>query len=247
MAIPAYNEADGIAGFIAELDAVLARTSVGHRFVVADDASTDATVAELVALDGTLTGELIIDEADENRGHGPTVVRAYRRCVALEPDAIVQVDGDGQFVADDLELLLGEYARGADVVTGVRTGRNDPWFRVVVTSGLRILVRVAFGVRRRDTNCPFRLYRTATLATLLDGLPPDPLVPHVELTILEARSGATHREVPVRHQPRRGAGVGTMWRGRSRLGALGRLLGFSVRALGEVIRFAGSVPRRGSR
>lgn len=236
VAIPAYNEADGIGGFLRELAAALAGEAERVTLVVADDVSTDATVAvveDVTDLPGGVT--LIVDRAEVNRGHGPTVVRAYRRCLATGADVVAQVDGDGQFHAEDFGPLLAAVRGGVDVATGRRTDRVDPWFRLALSRLLEAFARVGLGARRRDVNCPFRVYDAAALRPLLDRLPPDPLVPHVLLTVLEARCGLTTTEIDVRHRVRRGDdATGTMWQGPRAVWRLGR---FALRALGEVVAF----------
>jgi glycosyltransferase involved in cell wall biosynthesis len=238
VAIPAYNEADGIASFIAELDVVLDAVASDHVFVVVDDCSTDDTVGVLRELGARLTGGMVVVESERNRGHGPTVVDAYRRALRERTDAVLQVDGDGQFHASDVTRLVDRFAAGDDVVTGRRIDRNEPWFRSVVTLGLRWMLRLGFGVRRIDANCPFRLYRHDVLAALLAALPDEPLVPNVELTVLETRRGLQTAEIPVQHLPRRGTvRTGTMWRGRTAFSAPLRLTRFCVLALREVAGF----------
>ena len=50
VAIPAYNEADGIAGFLTDMDAVLDACTDQHWFVVVNDVSTDNTAEVLETL-----------------------------------------------------------------------------------------------------------------------------------------------------------------------------------------------------
>ncbi len=236
VAVPAYNEADGIASFIAELDVTLDAVASDHVFVVVDDCSTDDTVRVLSELGGRLEGDLILVESERNRGHGPAVVDAYRRALREQTDAVLQVDGDGQFHTSDVTRLVDRLAAGDDVVTGRRVDRNEPWFRSLVTLGLRWMLRLGFGVRRIDANCPFRLYRHHVLADLLAALPEEPLVPNVELTVLETRRGLQTTEIPVQHLPRRGTErTGTMWRGRTAFSAPLRLARFCALALREVV------------
>ena len=242
LAIPAYNEADGIAGFLTDLDEALADLVDRHWIVVVDDRSTDNTAEVLEKVRPTLSGELIALTNEENRGHGPTVLRAYRRAIATGATWIVQVDGDGQFEAADIELLLRHAEAGARIVTGRRTMRFDPWFRRGVTSALPHVLRVGFGVRRRDVNCPFRLYRADVLPPILDAVPPDSLAPHVLMTVLEARSGHRCVEVPVRHRPRRGdTEVGTTWQQGRTVLIPKKLVLFLGEALQQLIEFRRSL------
>jgi len=212
LAIPAYNEADGIEGFLTDMDAVLDACSDQHWFVVVNDVSTDDTAQVLESLGPQLAGEMIAVTNDVNSGHGPTVLNAYRRAIETGADWILQVDGDGQFEAEDIELLFRHAQAGAAIVTGQREIRFDPWYRKVVTGTLPLALRTAFKVDRRDINCPFRLYRADVLPAILDQVPADSLTPHVLMTVLEDRSGHRHVEIPVQHRPRRGdTEVGSTW------------------------------------
>lgn len=211
VAIPAYNEADGIGGFLRELDESLA-TDWSATLVVVDDASRDGTAAVVQDMAASLRAELKVVRSSSNRGHGPTVLEAYREALATGADYILQVDGDGQFYADDISRLWLPVEAGADASTGIRMARTDPWFRRATSRVLRLYLRLAFGVAVRDPNCPFRLYRRQVLAEVLREIPEDALVPNVYLTAMAKRSGFALSEVPVRHRVRRGDPMeGSTW------------------------------------
>ncbi len=238
VAIPAYNEADGIAGFVREIDAALAPHAGELRLVVVDDASTDATRAALEHVAPELSARLEVVTSPVNRGHGPTVMDAYRRALAGAPDFVLQVDGDGQFAGSDLRRALVLLLDEAHAVCGVRRFRQDPWFRMAMTRLLRAYVRWGFGVAARDANCPLRGYEAPLLAQLLDALPQDCLIPNLYLTLIASRRRLALLEVDVSHRVRRGAGAaGTTWARSGRWGGWGRshwrLIRFSLRALRE--------------
>ncbi len=240
--MPAYNEADGIGGFLTELDRVLVAAADEHTFVVVDDASTDATTGVVASIGPDLAGDVVVERNERNRGHGPTVLAAYRRALELGPDVVVQVDGDGQFEADDLVLLLDAVSRGAAVAVGRRRRRADPRYRRLISRALGLLLRAGFGVRRSDANCPFRCYRTDVLGHVLEQIPAGSSIPHVLMAVIEERSGEPTVEVDVRHRVRRGDdATGSTWAsGRRRIPV--RLLRFCWHALVELGRF-----RRGLR
>lgn len=242
LAIPAYNEADGIAGFLGDLDAVLTKLAQRHCFVVVNDCSTDSTAEVLDALGPGLAGELISMTNRTNSGHGPTVLNAYRGALDTGAEWILQVDGDGQFEAEDIGLLFSAARAGSKVVTGQRTTRFDPWYRRVVTATLPVALRVGFGVRRRDVNCPLRLYSRDALSPIIDKVPPDSLTPHVLMTILESRSHHQHSEIEVRHRPRRGhSEVGSTWRDGKNLVMPIKLIRFLKASVIQLIRFGRSL------
>lgn len=234
--MPAYNEAEGIRGFIDEIRDNVAPLSGRVTFVVADDRSTDATVEALTGID-----DVQVHPQPVNRGHGPTALAAYRAGLALEPDLIVHVDGDGQFVGPDFtRLVLALESTDADVVHGVRHSRTDPWYRRTLTACVGALIALAAGRRVPDVNTPLRGYRPDALQLLVDAVPADALVPHVHFSLAEARAGFIVRYLSVRSIPRRGASAnGTMWGSGVRVTLPPRRLReFAIAALGEAWQYS---------
>lgn len=229
--MPAYNEAEGIRGFIDELREHVSPLAEHVSFVIADDRSTDDTTH---VFDDVADVDLQTQPA--NRGHGPTALAAYRAGLAVDPDLLVHVDGDGQFLgADFVRLIRAAGSTGADVVHGVRDGRTDPWYRKVLTGAVGMLIAAASGHRIPDVNTPLRAYRPSALQTLVEAVPADASVPHVHFSLAEARGGFIVRYVRVASIPRRGESAnGTMW-GRADLRLPPkRLLRFAIAALQEV-------------
>lgn len=238
VAIPAYNESEGIAEFLTEIDQALAARSSAVSIVVVDDCSTDDTVTVLEQLGPRLSATLIVESTGVNKGHGPTALAAYRRALDTGADYVVGVDGDGQFLGSDIRRVLVLLEDGSDGVCGVRRFRYDPWFRMAMTRVLRLYISSLFGVPTRDANCPLRGYRGELLDELLGWIPDESLIPNVHLAILAARRGATLVEVDVNHRVRRGASTtGTMFSSSGSFGVIKRLMAFSARAIGESWRF----------
>jgi glycosyltransferase involved in cell wall biosynthesis len=239
IAIPAHNEAEAIGEFIVEIDAALAGRTSELTFVVVDDLSTDGTADAVEAAGRDIDAKVLVVRSEVNRGHGPTVIEAYRHALDTGADLILQVDGDGQFLGSDLRRIMVLLEDGAEAVGGVRRFRYDPWFRMGMTKLVRQYLGVGFGVHSRDANCPLRGYRAELLDELLAWVPDGALVPNLYLSILAARRGVTMVEVDVNHRVRRGSSaVGTMWSGARRRAPIpGRLVKFSGRALVESVSF----------
>ena len=234
VAIPAYNEADGIGGFLEEIDRALAPVSGTLYLVVVDDASSDDTVQVLEATRSKLQGELDVTSNAQNRGHGPSLITAYRRALELGPDYVLQVDGDGQFHGSDLRRVLVLLRDDAHAVSGVRRFRQDPWFRMIMTRMVRGYVNRSFNVLARDPNCPLRGYEAAVLRDLLPILHDNALIPNLYLTVLSSRRGLALLEVDVSHRVRRGRTAEGSGLGRSRRSPIPwRLVRFSINALRE--------------
>jgi glycosyltransferase involved in cell wall biosynthesis len=231
VAIPAYNEADGIAGFLREIDQALAPHAGALHLVVVDDASTDNTLEVLEGVRPDLQGSLEVVATPVNRGHGPSLIAAYRRALELAPDYVLEVDGDGQFHGSDLRRVLVD---DAHAVSGVRRFRQDPWFRMIMTRLVRGYVHASFGVAARDPNCPLRGYDAEVLRELLQVLPTNSLIPNLYLTILASRRGLALLEVDVSHRVRRGATTEGSMLGRGKGSPIPwRLVRFSIAALRE--------------
>ncbi|MDQ6605122.1 MAG: glycosyltransferase family 2 protein [Actinomycetota bacterium] len=242
VAIPAYNEADGIGGFLEEIDRALSPHVRSLALIVIDDASSDDTGRVLGEVAPRLSGTLEVIRNAENRGHGPSVLEAYRRALRWRPDYVLQVDGDGQFLGSDLRRVLVLLLDEAHAVCGVRRFRQDPWFRMIMTRLVRSYMNFSFGVGARDPNCPLRGYESAMLQDLLSALPGDCLVPNLYLTVVASRRGLALVEVDVSHRVRRGGSAeGTTWKQGTRSPVPWRLVRFSLAALLETRSFRASL------
>jgi len=235
--MPAYNEGEGIGGFLDEIVQAFAGRRV--RILVVDDASTDGTAAAVTtAREGGVPVEVLVNAS--NRGHGPSTIRALRSGLEEGADVVVAVDGDGQFLGQDI-AAVAECAMVEDVaVEGCRFDRSDPWFRRFVSSGTRLLVRTASGASPRDANTPLRAYPSPLLRSLLGRIPDDLATPNLIISALLRIDGHPIVEIPVRSLPRRGAdATGSTWGRRARLLPTRRFISFCRRALTQWLRLRG--------
>jgi dolichol-phosphate mannosyltransferase len=191
--IPAFDEADNVAPLLAELGVALAAAGRPYEIVFVDDGSRDGTwaaLADAAARDPRIRPVRLEPRAGQSAALAAGLLRA-RGAV------IVTLDADLQNDPADLPRLLAALEH-ADVVSGIRRGRMDPWPR-------RVSSRVANAARRRvlgdgvtDIGCSFKAYRREAL----EGLPLFSTM-HRFLPALCTFRGARLAEVPVRHRPRR--------------------------------------------
>jgi dolichol-phosphate mannosyltransferase len=221
--LPVWNEEAVIGGLLAEIDREVAARFDQVEIIVVDDASTDDTPLVLAGLGG-LGGKLRVLRSDRNRGHGPSVLQGLGQA---QGDWIFQLDSDGQFVVTDFWALWAR-REDADLVLGGRVHRRDPMHRLALSRVIAVVVSLLAGRRLRDPNVPFRLLRRALWGDLERLVPPDALAPSIFVTLGAVVRGFRVVEVPVSHRPRA--------RGSSSLRAF-RLLSFTLRGLGELVRF----------
>jgi dolichol-phosphate mannosyltransferase len=233
--MPAWNEAEGIAGFLDELQDALSGWAV--EFVVVDDCSSDGTAAAVQAAGQRGTSVSVLSN-DVNRGHGPSTMRALRAGLATGADVVVAIDGDGQFIGSDVARVVARIAAGdTQVVEGVRADRGDALYRRLTSEVTRALVWSRAHTLPADANTPLRAYRPDLLRRLLDRVPPDAMTPNLIISALCRKWRVALAEVPVNSRPRRGVSVqGTTWGARRAGLPSRRFVTFCLRATGEWVR-----------
>lgn len=194
--LPVYNEEEAVENVARDWLRILDGLEVPYRLQFWNDGSTDGT---LTVLEGIRHPCLEIRTA-RNRGHGPTILRAYKAAMRRAP-WVFQTDSDGELPADAFPDFWAERER-ADLVIGIRTRRGGPWSRRLVTTGARTLLALVFGRGITDANCPYRLMRGTAYFALMDELPEDTFAPNVILSGYSVRSNLRIRERPVPYTPR---------------------------------------------
>ena len=184
---PAYNESQNITQFVEQWYSVVERHNGGglSRLVVVDDGSKDDTYAKLQSM--ATIHELLLPLTKPNSGHGATLLYAYKYAIEHGADYIFQTDTDGQTSAGEFEAfwdIRGDYC----AVFGKRPHRGDGISRKFVENVLCMILRVIFGVKVPDANCPFRLMRSEIVRKYVDMMPEDFNLPNVMLTVYCAYS-----------------------------------------------------------
>jgi glycosyltransferase involved in cell wall biosynthesis len=221
--MPVYNEIATIYRIVQECRAdILARFSRGEIIVV-DDGSTDGSYEALQTL-AKQVAELTVLRNDHNLGHGPSLMRAL---AAAQGDYIFCMDSDYQHLPGDFWKLFSHIEQ-ADVVIGLRTRRQDPLHRKLLSHAANNLIGILFQYPAKDLNVPFKLFQRADLHHLLSLIPGDAVIPST-LTVLAARkAGLLVRQVPVTHLPRNsGSSSFRGW----------KLFLFCVQVMRELLRF----------
>lgn len=192
--MPVYNESSRVESVVTEWLVELEALKVDYTLLIYDDGSTDDTPQILCDL--SRAHPRLVCRRQENRGHGPTILRGYQEA---EGEWIFQTDSDGEVSATyfrDLWARRGDY----DLLLAYRVGRVSNVARKLLSWAARKSVSILFSVRLRDVNAPFRLIRTSCLKQQLPVIPEGTLAPNVFLSGLIGKAGGRIYEHPAAHQ-----------------------------------------------
>jgi glycosyltransferase involved in cell wall biosynthesis len=189
--LPAYNEAATLPALLASL----ARALPEHDVVVVDDGSGDRTAAVAAA-----AGARVLVHP-YNLGYGAALQTGYKDALARRAPWVVQMDADGQHLAEEVAALVGPVARGeCDVALGSRFLEPSGYAMGATRSFGRDLFRAVArraGLSVTDPTSGFQALSPRALALYAgDWFPSD--YPDVDVLLAATRAGLVVREVPVR-------------------------------------------------
>ena len=191
--IPVHNEAESLPPLFATLARELA--PLEYELIWVNDGSTDGS-GEL--LDATTAKNPHMSVLHFARNFGQTAALAAG-LAAARGDIFVCMDADGQNDPADIPRLVQAIRDGADVVSGWRRQRNDPWLTRRLPSALAngLISRVT-QVSLHDHGCTLKAYRRDMFQRLrLYG------EMHRFIPVWCAWDGAKIVEMEVTHHPRR--------------------------------------------
>jgi glycosyltransferase involved in cell wall biosynthesis len=191
--IPVYNESESLPSLFSALGRALKDRSC--EVILVDDGSQDASV-ELLRQQVQKDPRFRVVRFARNFGQTAAMAAGFD---TAQGDVIVCLDADGQNDPADIARLLEEIRRGADVVSGWRFDRQDPWLTRRLPSRLANgLISFVTGVPLHDYGCTLKAYRRELLQNIrLYG------EMHRFIPAWCAWKGARVVEVKVAHHPRR--------------------------------------------
>ena len=201
--IPAWNEADAVAGVIAGVRDHLPDADV----LVIDDGSTDATAARAAEAGATVAS------LPFNQGLGAALQTGYLYALRGDYDFCAHLDADGQHPPAEVARLLEEVRAGrADLVLGSRyreAGGGDQSAETIVgedyeatlsrrigISIFRFFLTLATRQRFTDTTSGMRAANRRVMELFSENYSPD--FAEIESLQLAVREGLRVEEVPVR-------------------------------------------------
>lgn len=193
--MPAYNEEEVLPQALAEAVTALDRVAETWELIVVDDGSTDRS-PEILAAWAAREPRVRVLTLRPNRGYSKALAYGF---AAARYDAVFYTDADAQFDLGEIAALAPHLERHPMVV-GVRVKRRDPWLRLLTSWVFNRLQGAVLGVRVRDVNCAFKLFRRSFFQQV--HLSSDGFLIDAELFARARRAGLSWVEVGVTHRPR---------------------------------------------
>jgi putative flippase GtrA len=196
--VPVYNEEVALGTSIRRLHAFAsAHLPFSWRVVIADNASTDGTLAVARALAAELAGVAVAHLDAKGRG------RALRATwLASDAEVLCYMDVD---LSTDLRALLplvaplvsghSDLAIGTRLAGGARVVRGRK--RELISRAYNRLLRTGLRARFSDAQCGFKAGRAAVLRELVPAVRDEQWFFDTELLVLAQRRGLRIHEVPV--------------------------------------------------
>jgi putative flippase GtrA len=198
LVIPVYNEEIDLEPCVRRLhDHLTSNFPYAFRLTVADNASTDGTLAIAHRLSRELPDVTVVHLAEKGRGRAlRTVWLASDAAVLAYTDVDLSTDLNAllplvaPLISGHSDLALGtRLARGSRVVRGTK--------RELISRGYNLLLRGTLAARFSDAQCGFKAIRADVARRLLPLVEDTGWFFDTELLVLAERVGLRMHEVPV--------------------------------------------------
>lgn len=193
---PAYNEEENVKEAVLAVESFLNNKASDFEIIIVNDGSKDKTkeIAENLAKSNS---RVKVINHSQNFGYGRALISGFE---AATKDLIFFTDCDLQFDLEEMEKLL-EHIDEHDAVIGFRNPRRDPMMRIINAWGWKVLNRLLFGLKVKDIDCAFKLFRREAIEDI--EIKSNGAMVSAEFLIKMKDKGAKIKEVPVSHYPRK--------------------------------------------
>jgi len=192
---PCYNEQENVGRTVEKALEVMQKLNADFEAIIVDDGSSDGTgqIADEIA---GRDGRVKVVHHEGNLGYGAALQSGFK---AATKELVFYTDGDGQFDINEMPPLLALMER-YDIVSCYRLNRQDSFIRKINGWCWTILVCLMFGLKLRDIDCAFKLYKReifdkielSSTGALIDA----------EILARAARKGYRITQKGVHHYPR---------------------------------------------
>lgn len=192
--VTCYYEENSIEEFHGRLSATLEKLGRTYEIIFVNDGSRDGTWEKLKGIFAADSRVYAALDLFKNSGQQAAVTAALNES---RGGAIVLLDSDLQLTPEELPVLVAQWDKGFDLVSGYRVERKDSLFRIAPSLLANMIMRRASHSNIRDFGCTFKIYSADLLRAFQFG-------PRHVFTNVEAMSRIDRIiEVPVSHRPRK--------------------------------------------
>lgn len=195
MVLLVHNEVEVIDKVVSSFYEVFSYLPEGSEFIIAEDGSTDGTKEKL----SKWKGKAILSMHPAKKGYEKARNDALK---LAKNDLIFISDGDGQHDPFDFFYLYDEIEKGADLVVGYKSERQDPFYRIICSRLANLFNYFFYGLKLHDANCGFRIYKKKVVKRLVDKVSIMPFTGNMEFAIRAKRVGFNVTECPIHHYHR---------------------------------------------
>ena len=203
--LPVYNEEYNLRQVIEDIVNFLQNQEIFEKYeiIAIDDGSSDNTAKILRELIYKIPYLKLITHC-KNSGYGKALMSGVK--ISQYP-LVFFMDSDGQFIITEINKMLF-HLQDFDIITGYRYKRKDKLYRVILGKIYSCLVTILFGLRIKDINCGFKLFRKEIFSNNVDIQCKDGAF-YTEIFLRAVNNGYEIKQIPVEHFPRlRGRGTG---------------------------------------
>jgi glycosyltransferase involved in cell wall biosynthesis len=192
---PCYNEQDNVSRTTGQAVGVLEKLNADYEVIIVNDGSSDATaqIADDIARQNS---RVKVVHHPTNLGYGAALRSGFK---AAAKELVFYTDGDGQFDMNELPPLL-PLIKQYDIVSCYRLNRQDNIIRKINAWCWTKLVCLLFGMRIRDIDCAFKLYKREIFDNI--EMKSSGALIDTEILARALRKGYTITQKGVHHYPR---------------------------------------------
>jgi len=151
---PCYNEEGNVASTVGHAVKVLDEMRVDYELIIVNDGSKDKT-GEIANKISRENSRVKVVHHPTNLGYGSALQSGF---MAATKELVFYTDGDGQFDIKEMPPLLPLIEK-YDIVSCYRLNRQDNLIRKINAWCWTKLVCFLFGMKVRDIDCAFKLYK----------------------------------------------------------------------------------------
>jgi glycosyltransferase involved in cell wall biosynthesis len=192
--VPVYNEEESLGELFASLEGALKELEGDYEYVFVDDGSVDGSLGVLRELHAKSPRVKVVSFR-RNYGKSAALAVGFKEA---RGDLVATIDADLQDDPAEIHNLLKKIDDGADLVSGWKLNRQDPWTKTFPSRIFNFVTSLLSGLRLHDFNCGLKAYRSEVVRSIsvYGEL-------HRYIPVLAAWEGFKVDEIRVRHFKRK--------------------------------------------